>query len=45
MQLSVRGHRELFKPVEAPQQPGLVKRTFAITAQERRKYELMVRVR
>lgn len=44
LQLAVRGHKEIFKPKEAPQQEGLVKRSFAITPQERRKYELMVRV-
>jgi hypothetical protein len=45
LQLSVRGHKELFTFKEPPQKEGLVKRTFAITPQERRKYELMVRVR
>lgn len=44
LQTSVRGHKALFSPESIRQKEGLVKTTTALTLQERRRYELMVRV-
>lgn len=44
LQTSVRGHKALFSPQSLSQKEGLVKTTTALTLQERRRFELMVRV-
>lgn len=44
LQASVRGHKELYSPVSLKQKEGLVKASTELTVQEKRRYELMVRV-